>query len=135
MQTSIRFRLTAWYVAALALTLFALGGATYLLTQASLIHWLDETVAERAEALSEQVLARLRWVMAWLVPLALAVAGAGGYALASRALAPVDQIGRAAAAISERDLSRRLPVRARDELGRLAITFNGLIERLQRAFE
>ena len=30
MQTSIRFRLTAWYVAALALTLVLLDSATFL---------------------------------------------------------------------------------------------------------
>jgi hypothetical protein len=55
MQKSIRWRLTAWYVAALALTLVLLGGATFLLTRQSLYHWLDETLAERAEALSEEV--------------------------------------------------------------------------------
>src|SRR5262249_51411992 len=55
MQTSIRVRLTAWYVAALALTLALVGTATFLLTRASLYHWLDETLAERAEALSEEV--------------------------------------------------------------------------------
>src|SRR5207302_6395301 len=55
MQNSIRSRLTAWYVAALALTLVLVGTATFLLTRASLYHWLDETLAERAEALSEEV--------------------------------------------------------------------------------
>src|SRR5438128_1359634 len=55
MKTSIRFRLTAWYVAALALTLLVLGGATFLFTRASLYHWLDESLQERAEALSEEV--------------------------------------------------------------------------------
>src|SRR5438552_654728 len=55
MQSSIRLRLTAWYVAALALTLALVGTATFLLTRASLYHWLDETLAERAEALSEEV--------------------------------------------------------------------------------
>src|SRR5689334_6700865 len=55
MQTSIRFRLTAWYVATLALTLIAIGAATYLLTRSGLYHWLDETLEERAEALSHEV--------------------------------------------------------------------------------
>jgi heavy metal sensor kinase len=55
MQTSIRWRLTAWYVAALALTLLLLGTATVLLTRASLYHWLDEALAERADALCDQV--------------------------------------------------------------------------------
>src|SRR5437667_12894248 len=51
MPHSIRFRLTACYVAALALTLLLLGGSTFLLTRASLYHWLGESLAERAEAL------------------------------------------------------------------------------------
>src|SRR5438874_849525 len=55
MHTSIRLRLTVWYVGALALTLVALGTATYLMTRAGLYHWLDETIEERAEALSEEV--------------------------------------------------------------------------------
>src|SRR5260370_34664968 len=55
MQTSIRFRLTAWYVAALALTLLLLGGVTFLSARAGLYHWLDETLGDRAEALSEEV--------------------------------------------------------------------------------
>jgi signal transduction histidine kinase len=81
------------------------------------------------------VLGRLGLVMLTLLPLALLGAGAGGYAVASRALAPVDQITRSAADISAQDLSQRLPVTTRDELGRLATTFNALIERLQQAFE
>src|SRR5438034_4068779 len=55
MHTSIRVRLTAWYVAALALTLVLVGTATFFLPRQSLYHWLDETLAERAEALSEEV--------------------------------------------------------------------------------
>jgi heavy metal sensor kinase len=237
MQTSIRFRLTAWYIAALALTLVLLDSATFMFTRASLYHWLDEALGERAEAISEavqlvdgrprlrlpeqehstyegeadgfllldgsgtvvlargaeaaplrsatavttalggwpgagtttdsrerrlrlasqpilsrgkvaavilvahdlaeldEVIGRLALVLLALFPLALAAAGAGGLALANRALAPVDRITRAASEISERDLSRRLPVGGRDELGRLATTFNALIARLQQAFE
>src|SRR5260370_22610103 len=55
MQTSIRFRLTAWYVAALGLTLLPLGGVTFLSARAGLYHWLDETLGERAAAVSEEV--------------------------------------------------------------------------------
>src|SRR5947208_9606123 len=83
----------------------------------------------------EEVLGRVGLVMATLLPLALIIAACGGYALAARALSPVDRITRAAAAISERDLSQRLPVVAEDELGRLAVTFNALIDRLAQAFE
>lgn len=237
MQGSIRLRLTTWYVAALALTLLLLGSATYLFTRAGLYHWLDENLAERAEALSEEVrvvdgrptvelwehghsayqgvsdgflildetrrpaltrgldgpaflsapavatafagspasgvatdqsgrrwrvstqpllsggsvatvvvvghdlaelnevLGRLGLVLLGLLPLGLLGAGIGGYVLAGRALRPVAAITHKAAEISEHDLAQRLPVHSKDELGRLAATFNGLMERLQHAFE
>lgn len=69
------------------------------------------------------------------VPLAMAVAGAGGIFLARRALKPVDDISRTALEIEEKDLSRRIPVKTKDELGRLAATLNQMIERLERAFK
>ena len=68
-------------------------------------------------------------------PLTLVLAGAGGIFLAQRALKPVDQITRTAHEIEESDLSRRIPVQSRDELGRLAATLNQMIERLEKAFK
>ena len=59
----------------------------------------------------------------------------GSYLLARRALAPVNAIVQSARAITEGDLSRRLPVKTRrDELARLATTFNDLLARLEVAF-
>jgi heavy metal sensor kinase len=56
--------------------------------------------------------------------------------LASRALNPIDQITRTADAISAEDLSRRLGVRpASDEVGRLAATFDHMLDRLEQAFQ
>jgi heavy metal sensor kinase len=68
-------------------------------------------------------------------PLTLVLAGAGGIFLAQRALKPVDQITRTAHEIEESDLSRRIPVQSKDELGRLAATLNKMIERLEKAFK
>jgi signal transduction histidine kinase len=64
----------------------------------------------------------------------LAIALAGGYWLADRAMRPVRMITRAAREISETDLSHRLNLGARDELGELADTFDGMLSRLQAAF-
>ncbi len=72
---------------------------------------------------------------------AIVLAGAlAGLFLADRALRPVDRITRLAAGIGADDLHRRVcdetwgPGRARrDELGRLARTFDALLERLQEA--
>jgi heavy metal sensor kinase len=69
-------------------------------------------------------------------PLVLLVAIAGGVFLAGRALDPIDQITRTADAISADDLSRRLSLpRGPDEVGRLAATFDHMLERLDSAFE
>lgn len=60
----------------------------------------------------------------------------GSFFLVRFSLSPVADIASSAAEITAVDLSRRLPVRSkRDELGRLAITFNELLERLEEAFE
>ena len=66
---------------------------------------------------------------------AVALAGAGGYFIAGRALSPVRKLTRTAESISQEDLSRRLDYATpRDEVGELARALNGMIERLDRAF-
>jgi signal transduction histidine kinase len=67
-------------------------------------------------------------------PLTLLVAALGGYWLATRALRPVRLITRAAEDIEETDLSRRLNLKSRDELGALAATFDRMLARLEAAF-
>jgi len=69
------------------------------------------------------------------VPLTLAFAAGGGFFLARRALKPVDQIAQQAQTIEETDLSQRIEVKAKDELGRLASTLNEMIDRLEKAFK
>ncbi len=70
------------------------------------------------------------------LPLAIIVAGLGGYLLAKKFLAPVDQMAEKARKIGEENLQERLPViNPDDELGNLAQAFNELLERLQKSFE
>ena len=69
------------------------------------------------------------------IPLALALAGAGGWFLARRSLAPVVAMSERARRISAENLQERLPlVNPRDELGRLAAIFNELLTRLETSF-
>jgi len=69
------------------------------------------------------------------VPLVLLLAGLGGYFLANRALRPIQHIAATAQEITAHDLSRRLAYRGpEDEIGRLARTFDGMLERLHAAF-
>jgi signal transduction histidine kinase len=54
--------------------------------------------------------------------------------LADRVVGPVGALTRTARAISETDLSRRIPVQGQDEVAQLAATFNDMLDRLERAF-
>lgn len=70
-----------------------------------------------------------------LVPLCLLIAGAGGAFLTHRALVPVRRLGEAAGRIGADDLAQRLPLAGDDEFTALAATINGMLGRLQEAFE
>jgi heavy metal sensor kinase len=75
-------------------------------------------------------------VLGIAAPAALAMAIVGGYALAGRALKPVDQITGLAAKIGADDLGSRLELDLpNDELGRLARTFDAMLARIEDAFE
>jgi signal transduction histidine kinase len=80
-------------------------------------------------------LAALATTLETVGPLVLVLCAAGGYWLADRALSPVQLIARTAREISATDLSRRLNLRRRDELGQLASTFDLMLDRLEAAFE
>ncbi|MFC1543676.1 sensor histidine kinase [Gemmatimonadota bacterium] len=71
-----------------------------------------------------------------LFPLTLLLAAAMGYLIAGRVLAPLDVMAVRAERITAYRLSERLPVEnPRDELGRLALIFNDMLSRIERAFE
>jgi two-component system, OmpR family, sensor kinase len=70
------------------------------------------------------------------VPLMILAAGAGGYLLATRGLAPLVAMAGQAQHITDKNLHERLQVAgAATELSQLAGSFNGLLERLDRSFE
>jgi heavy metal sensor kinase len=64
----------------------------------------------------------------------LAIALIGGIWLADRAMRPVRTITQTARTLSETDLSRRLNMGGRDELGELANTLDAMLARLDTAF-
>jgi heavy metal sensor kinase len=69
-------------------------------------------------------------------PIAVLLAGFGGYALARKALAPIDSMATQAKTISAERLSDRLSIEnSQDELGRLGTVFNDMLGRLQAAFD
>ena len=69
------------------------------------------------------------------VPIALLLAGFGGYFLARRSLTPVVSMSQQAKNISSVNLNARLPIEnENDELGSLAKVFNSLLSRLENSF-
>ncbi|MGH9800158.1 MAG: sensor histidine kinase, partial [Blastocatellia bacterium] len=91
-------------------------------------------VSQSLNLLSED-LETLRDILLAAVPLALALAGIGGWFMARKSLSPVVAMSESARRIGAEDLAQRLPVaNPRDELGQLAATFNELLERLQTSF-
>ncbi len=92
-------------------------------------------VAQPLESIAEE-LEQLREIFYLAVPLALLVAGLGGWLLARKSLAPVVEMSEQARRIGAENLSNRLPVaNPRDELGQLAATFNELLGRLHNSFD
>lgn len=73
-------------------------------------------------------------ILLGLTPLAMLVAGLTGGFLADRAIRPVARVTEAAAHISDKDLTTRLPISGDDELSKLASTFNEMVERLNLSF-
>jgi len=70
------------------------------------------------------------------MPVVLVFAGLTGYALARRALAPLEEMACRAEQITSERLHERLPAgEASDELGHLARVFNKLLARLEQSFE
>ena len=84
----------------------------------------------------DKTLRRFLWIMAGIFPVALLLAGGGGWTLARRALKPVDQMTETARRISAEHLDRQVQGSgAGDELDRLAQTLNKMLDRLNVAFQ
>jgi heavy metal sensor kinase len=149
---SVRVRLTLWYVGATTLALAAYAAAVFLFVRQSFRETIERGlqtsealgvgsgVLSAQETSSEaQVRRELGELLAVLIagaPVGVAMAGAGGYLVARRALAPVDRMAERARAISADHLHDRLPVdNPDDELGRLAGVLNDLLARLQASFD
>lgn len=93
-------------------------------------------VAQQALSVINEELAALRQALLIAVPLALLLAGLGGWFLARKALTPVVAMADQARRIGAENLGVRLTVtNPRDELGQLAATFNELLARLNAAFD
>ncbi len=132
--------LPAWPKKAETARVVALGSGREMLlagrmvSSASGVRYLVEAGAPMTE-----VQAHLRQWLTFLViglPVVALVAIGGGSFLVKRALAPVDRIAASAERISSQNLSERLPVaQTGDELERLSIALNHMVDRLDQAFQ
>jgi len=86
-------------------------------------------------AIYDETVRRVRALLAIVVVLAMAVVLAGSFAVASSALEPIARLIAAMGEIRSDRLSRRLGWTGReDELGRLAQSFDAMLERLEDGF-
>ncbi|MGE3267815.1 MAG: sensor histidine kinase [Chloroflexota bacterium] len=89
----------------------------------------------------EVTLTRLRLVLIGIGSVSLCFATVAGYLLARAALSPIGRLTRDARSIGEqRDFGRRVEVprtvrASRDEVTRLAVTFNQMLTQLQEAYQ
>ncbi len=99
-------------------------GGTLTVDVATSLAEVDETIGE------------YRIGSALALVLMLVLAGGGGYILAKAALRPVDEIAQAAARIDARSLDARVPSRPiDDELGRLVVTLNRMLGRIEQGVQ
>src|SRR5271166_1453541 len=84
----------------------------------------------------KEILEDIRYTFYWIIPIALLLASAGGYFLTRKSLAPVADMATQARGMGAARMTERLEVsNPRDELGKLALAFNELLDRLEKSFE
>ena len=114
------------------------GASWRVLVQRAIVPDKPERVllVARSSGFVQLTVGELALLVAVTTPLTLLLAIAGGVFLVQRALGPIEQITRTAEAINAEDLSQRLRLpRSPDEVGRLAVTFDQMLDRLDSAFE
>ncbi|ACK72654.1 integral membrane sensor signal transduction histidine kinase [Gloeothece citriformis PCC 7424] len=95
--------------------------------------WIQ--VAQSLEPIN-QASDHLLFLMLISCPLVLLLAALGGLFLADQALRPINTIISTAQAINPHDITRRINYRGSiDEVGRLAMTLDRMLDRLEEAFE
>lgn len=136
---SLRARLTLIY----GMLFFAAGSVLVLVNYLIVAVLLNALLAEDSFAellahrnLIEQVLTHVTRFSLLALFLVGLLAVALGYAVAGRALSPLQKITRIARRLSERSLHERIALSGPDdEIRELADTFDGMLERLDRAFD
>ena len=77
---------------------------------------------------------RLKTLLYWLFPFPIALVGFGSWFVSAYTLRPINKMVDVVRGMEGNDLNQRLTINRNDELGRLAKTFNHLLDRLQKTF-
>jgi methyl-accepting chemotaxis protein len=94
---------------------------------------VQEQLLKQREAEAEKTAARTLAFVAWGTGLAVLVAAGVGFSLTRGITLPVGKLVEGTAKVAAGDLSTRIPVTSRDELGKLAADFNRMVEQLEIA--
>jgi signal transduction histidine kinase len=120
-------------------TVVAGDGSRVRLMVSPLFLWNEVLLLEVGQSLQnvDDTMSQVRWAILGGVLITLVLVGISGGVIVRRALSPVEQITRTAQSIeSSSDLNRRVDYFGpTDEIGRLATTFDHMIEHLHRVFE
>ena len=128
-RSSIRFRLTAVYALLFGASAAVLMAVSYWLISRHLHRTLPDDLA--SDAVSQL---GLQYVLAFAGTVLLAIVA--GWAVAGRALAPIERITRAARRVSQESLDERIALTGpEDELSELARTFDDMLDRLEQSFD
>ena len=125
----IKIKLLLWFLAIQMLILSSFNYALFL----NIEHHLNEKfyAIYQTHELAEHFLSRM-WI---LTPFILALSSFGGYFLVSRYFKPLKEMLHNIQSISAKELSKRIETRqSDDEINKLAIAFNAMLERLENSF-
>ena len=112
----------------------SLDGTSFRLVTAPVMRRGQRRIVVAGESLApvQRATRRVVGLLLLAIPAALVLTAAGGWWLARRALRPVESMTATAGAIGVERLGDRVPEpAARDELWRLARTFNGMLDRIR----
>lgn len=125
----IKIKLLLWFLAIQTLILASFNYALYL----NIEHHLTEKfyATHQTHELVEHFLSRM-WI---LTPFIVLLSSIGGYVLITKYFQPIQHMLKEIQAITPKDLSKRIQQRPfNDEINHLAIAFNEMLERLEKAF-
>jgi len=131
---SLRWKLTLWYVATVTVILAAFVGADVYGLSRKLGARADHGLQAATDPLASSLVQEALWEHGLLAVITILGVAVVGHFVIGRALLPVQEMVSLAKTITAEDLSRRIRISSRDEIGELGETLNAMIARLESSF-